>query len=203
MLSVTDLLNLTKKPKRKFLSLQTIQQFYKEHLCDRVFIFETDNTERPIIKLRFKEEHLCHLLGFQYLFDEKRFGKTYIGEDGYNLIQDGTVTFEFIENTNPNGLPKYENRILFFPFVHQILQNPKSIVFLPENVPFKSKLKADLIFYNHLNKRYVHLGLDRFKKRPQNYYPKSFFERRDKNFIDGQTEINIISTNTILDKKTP
>lgn len=55
MLSVTDLLNLTKKPKRKFLSLQTIQQFYKEHLCDRVFIFETDNTERPIIKLRFKE----------------------------------------------------------------------------------------------------------------------------------------------------
>jgi hypothetical protein len=199
MLSVTDLLTLTKKPKRKFLSLLALQQFYKEHLCDRVFTFETDSIERPIVKLRFKEEHLCHLLGFQYLFDEKRYGKMYIGNDGYDLIKNGTVTFEFIEQTNPTEFAKYENRILFFPFVHQILQNPQTIVFQPENVPFKSKLKADLIFYNHLNKRYIHLGLDRFKKRPQNYYPKSFFERRDKNFIDGQAEINIISTNILLD----
>ena len=159
MLSVTDLLTLTKRPKRKFLSLLTLQQFYKEHLCDRVFIFETDDIDRPIVKLRFKEEHLCHLLGFQYLFDEKRYGKTYVGTDGYNLIANGTVTFQSIEKSNPTELAKQENRILFFPFVHQILQNPESIIFLPQNVPFKSKFKADLIFYNELNKRYLHLGL--------------------------------------------
>ena len=197
MLSVTDLLTLTKKPKRKFLSLLTIQQFYKEHLCDRLFIFETDNVERPVIKLRFKEEHLCHLLGLHYIFDEKRHGTAYIGDEGYNLIKNGTLTFEFIEQIDKNALSKNENRILFFPFTYQILQNPTSIVFLPETVPFKSQLKVDLIFYNRLNNRYIHLGLDRFKNRPQNYFPKSFFDRRDTNFIDGQKEMNIISIKTL------
>jgi hypothetical protein len=199
MLSATDLLTLTRKPKRKFLPLLTIQQFYKEHLCDRVFVYETDDADRPLVKLRFKEEHLCHLLGFQYLFDEKRYGKTYVGDDGYNLIQDGTVTFEFLETMNPTELPKQENRILFFPFVYQILLNPQAVVFLPENVPFKTKLKVDLIFYNEQNRRYVHLGLDRYKKRPEIYFPRSFFDRKDKDMVDGQTEVSITSTSIILD----
>lgn len=200
MLSVTDLLTISKKPKRKFLTLQIIQQFYEEHFCDRVFIFNTDSTERPVIKLRFKQEHLCHLLGFQYLFDEKRYGKSYVGQAGYELIKDGTVTFEFIDNIDSRALSKQENRILFFPFSYQMLQNPKSIIFRPEDVAFSSKLKADIIFYNQHNRRYIHLGLDRFAKRPQNYFARSFFERRDDAFIDGQSEVNIISTNIVLDR---
>ncbi|MCU5096132.1 PBECR4 domain-containing protein [Bacillus wiedmannii] len=199
MLSVTDLLTLERKPKMSHLSLLTIQQFYKEHLCGRRFIYSTDDPHRPTIRLRFKEEELCHLLGFQHIFEKQRFGSTYIGESGYNLMRSGELTFDFIKETNEEGLKQYENRMLFFPFVHQILKNPDSVIFDPKCVPFKTKLQADLIFYNEQNRRYLHLFLDHYKKRPGNYFPRSFFDRRDNKLLVGQAPVTVTKTDIILD----
>ncbi|WP_336771325.1 PBECR4 domain-containing protein [Bacillus bombysepticus] len=199
MLSVTDLLTIKVKPTRSEISLLTIQQFYKEHLCDRLFVYSTDDPQRPQIKLRFKEENLGHLLGLQHIFEETKHGTKYVGQSGYDLIKTGELTFDLMRKTKKSGYKENETRILFFPFVYQILHNPDSVIFDPESLTIRTKLKADLIFYNELNKRYLHLFLDHYKKRPEIYFAKSFFDRKNDKLIAGQTSVNVTKMDIILD----
>lgn len=42
MLNIEELLSIKSKPNEKDVSLQLYAQFYENHLCNRVFIFELD-----------------------------------------------------------------------------------------------------------------------------------------------------------------
>ncbi|MES1047808.1 hypothetical protein FOA22_25605 [Heyndrickxia oleronia] len=188
MLSVTDLLTLQTMPSVTDLSLQTIQLFYKEHLCDRVFVFELEDKARPIVKLRFSEKQLCHLLGIQYVLTPRMHGYKYLGSTGYTYIEDGTVTFDFLKSENKDGFKSKKRRMLYFPFVYQILTNPTAIIFNQALV--STKIDVDIILYNHVNNTYLHLGID---KDPDSdfYYPKSFYDRKKDDHISGQTQVAI------------
>lgn len=196
MLSVTDLLSLTAKPKEKDISLQVIQTFYKEHLCDRLFIFELDDPQRPMIKLRFKEANLCHLLGIHHILKPTKKGASYAGRNGYNLLENGTITFESLKKTNKQGFKSKKNRMLYFPFVYQVLQNPTAIIFSSDNLT--TRIDLDIILYNHLDNTYLHLGLDK-DHNSDFYYPKSFYDRKKDDHIVNQMELTIKSKRIELD----
>jgi len=149
MLSVTDLLTIQKKPNIKDVSLQLFQEFYKEHLCGRVFHFELDDTDRPSIKLRFKEENLCHLLGIQYIVAKLKNKHEYAGKTGYQKLENGTLTFDFLKATDRTWFKSKRNRMLYFPFVHQIVQNPTVIVF--SNDGLNTNLDVDALVVCSLN----------------------------------------------------
>ncbi len=197
MLSVTDLLTIQTKPHKKDVTLLTIQEFYKEHLCNRLFIFELDDQQRPIVKLRFEESNLCHLFGFQYVFAGQKNASKYVGQSGYNLIKNSTVTFDTLnEKATRQGFKNQRNRMLYLPFIHQLLKNPTAIIFSTAHLT--TKLDVDIILYNHLDNKYLHLGLDKDKD-SQYFYPKTFFERNKDDFITGQTELTIKSIRVELD----
>lgn len=190
MLSATDLLTITSKPNVKDLSLQTIQEFYEEYLCGRLFIFELDDSVRSTVRLRFKERDLCHLLGIQYIVKRLKNKYDYAGEKGYKKLEDGTVTFEFLKRTNNAWFKSKRNRMLYFPFVYQIVNNPTAIIFSSGGL--STSLVADIIFYNKVNNIYLHLALD---KDPDSdyYYPKSFFDRNKDDFIKNRTHLLVKS----------
>lgn len=196
MLSVTDLLTIKNKPAEKDITLQTIQQFYKEHLCGRLFTFELDDPDRPTVKLRFKERHLCHLLGIQYVVDKLRNKYDYLGEKGYKKLEDGTLSFQFLKTTNNTWFKSKKNRMLYFPFTHQIVNNPTVIIFSSEGL--NTSLDLDIILYNQLNNTYLHLGLD---KDPDSdyYYPKSFYDRKKDDHINGRKLLPVKSIKVEID----
>jgi hypothetical protein len=196
MLSVTDLLTIQKKPHEKDISLQLIQTFYKEHLCDRVFHFELDDEERPLVKLRFEEKNLCHLLGIQYIVKHMRNRHIYAGESGYKLIENGTVTIDFLKRTNRTWYKSKKNRILYFPFVYQVVNNPTVIVFSSDGL--NTSLDVDIILYNHIDNTYLHLGLDKDADSDY-YYPKSFYDRKKNDHIDGRKHLPIKSIKIEVD----
>ncbi|MBA9043112.1 hypothetical protein HNP21_006290 [Bacillus aryabhattai] len=200
MLSVTDLLTIQTKPLQADVSLFTIQEFYEEHLCNRLFIFETDDTQRPIISLRFEEANFCHLLGIQHVFQGQRNSSQYVGQTGYDLIKNNVVTFNTMNQkpTKKNFKDK-RNRMLYFPFVHQILKNPTSIIFSNANLP--TNIDVDIILYNHLDNKYLHLGVDK-ENDSQYYHPKTFFDRSKDDFIVNQKKLTIKSIRVELDEKT-
>ncbi|MEB6551135.1 PBECR4 domain-containing protein [Heyndrickxia sporothermodurans] len=196
MLSVTDLLTVQTMPSVTDVSLQTIQLFYKEHLCDRVFIFELDDKDRPIVKLRFSEKHLCHLLGIQYVLTPQMHGYKYLGSTGYTFIEDGTVTFDFLKTENKIGFKSKKRRMLYFPFVYQILKNPTTIIFNKSLV--STMIDVDIILYNQLNNTYLHLGIDKDAD-SDFYYPKSFYDRKKDDHISGQTQVLVKAMRVEID----
>lgn len=196
MLSVTDLLTIKTKPAEADITLQTIQQFYKEHLCDRVFIFELDDPNRPFVKLRFHERDLCHLLGIQYVVKGLRNKNQYAGEPGYNKLEDGTVMFDFLRTTNNAWFKSKRNRMLYFPFVYQIVQNPTMIIFTAG--ASTTKLDVDIILYSHMDNTYLHLGIDKDAD-SDFYYPKSFYDRKKDDHIAGRTVLPVKSINVEID----
>jgi hypothetical protein len=197
MLSATDLLTITTKPSEQDVSLQIIHQFYKEHLCGRVFTFELDDAVRPIVKLRFLERHLCHLLGIQYVVKNLKNKYDYSGEDGAKKLEDGTLSFDFLKTTNKAWYKSKQRRMLYFPFVYQIVNNPTVIVFSTNGL--NTMLDVDIILYNHVNNTYLHLGLD---KDPDSdyYYPKSFYDRKQDDHIVGRTVLPIKKISIEIDK---
>jgi hypothetical protein len=191
MLSVTDLLTLQNLPSESDLTLQTIQEFYEEHLCNRVFVFNLDDEDYPVIKLRFEKRHLCHLLGIQYVVKGLKKKSIYSGEKGYKQIENGTVTFDFLKKTNIQWYKSKKKRMLYTPFIYQIVANPTIIEFTPGNLT--TRLDVDIIFYNQVDNTYLHLGLEKDTD-SDFYYPKSFFDRKKDDHIEGRRQLTVLTT---------
>jgi hypothetical protein len=196
MLSVTDLLTISTKPAEKDISLQTIQQFYKEHLCDRVFTFVLDDKDRSTVKIRFLERHLCHLLGIQHIVQRLKNKYDYAGEKGYKNLENGTLSIDFLKKSNNTWYKSKKNRILYFPFIHQLVQNPTVIVFTVGNL--STKLDVDIILYSHMDNTYLHLGIDKDSD-SDFYYPKSFYDRKKDDHIAGRTVLPVKSLKIEID----
>ncbi|MED3346598.1 MULTISPECIES: PBECR4 domain-containing protein [Bacteria] len=196
MLSVTDLLTLNTKPSLKDITLQTIQEFYSEHLCKKVFIFELDSPDFPLVRLRFEEDNFCHLLGIQHVLKSQKGGTSYIGQEGYNLIKKGTVTFDFMKTKNKQGFKSKKNRMLYFPFVYQVLNSPTITKF--SRAHLTTNIDLDILFYTQTHNIYLHLGLGQ-DNTTDYFYPKTFYDRKRNDHIDGQEELTLKSMSIELD----
>lgn len=73
--------------------------------------------------------------------------------------------------------------MLYFPFVHQVLDNPTIISF--SNAVLPTNVDVDIMLYNVLNNTYFHLGLGKTEKTDY-YYPKTFYDRRKDDHVSGQ-----------------
>jgi hypothetical protein len=185
MLSSTDLLTITTKPQVKDIDLQTILSFYEQHLCQHRFIYELDDPDHPSVQIRFEPKQLCHMLGIHYILK----GKQFSGQSGFDLIKKGTLSLEYLRKTNKVWFVSQKNRILYFPFVYQLLKTPTVLNFSTNSTG--TMINAELILYNQQGNAYLHLGVCKYPDTDHHYYPLSFYERNNRDHIDGQTEVTV------------
>lgn len=177
MHTVEDLLTIQRMPRESEISLQVIQQFYKKYLCDRIYVYQLASGEE--VRFAFKEDNLCHLLGIQHILKPYRFQ----GQSGYDLLADGTVTIQFLKQKNKQGYKSKKHRILYFPFLYQLVLAP--ILIQSESEGQSGNMQYELIVYNQVDCKYLHLGL-RKKEDRDFYYPVSFFEDGRDRYVSGQ-----------------
>jgi len=171
-LSVQDLLSLQKVPSAEELSLQTIAFFYEEHISRRQIVYNISHKRREI-RLRFKEGDLCHLLGIHHTLK----GWENTGEKGFNKLKKGVVTLETLK-ANAGLYKKNLFRILYFPFVYQLISNPKIITGDREDI-----VQPEFVFFDEFSSRIIKLKIrQENKKRPNFFVPVSFEVETQKPF---------------------
>ncbi|MBP2080125.1 PBECR4 domain-containing protein [Oceanobacillus polygoni] len=190
-LTVEDLKTINKKPLESEISLQVISDFYRDCLMNRIFEFQIDYPNQPVVKLRFEEDNMCHLLGFQHIFEDEPNAKSFTGFSGYDYICTGVVTMDTLkQNHIKDKYKEHRERVLYFPFILQLLQHPTVILFSNEHL--NTKISTEFILYDNRNNRYIHLGLDKHGGTDY-YFPRTFFVRKKNDYIDAQTEIEIVA----------
>jgi hypothetical protein len=150
-LSSQDLLSIQTMPSPTEVTLQTIASFYEEHLCNRQFLYELKHKQQEV-RLRFKQGDLCHLLGIQHILN----GSENRGERGFQKLKTGANTLRTLEQANIGNYQDMEYRILYFPFVYQLIHNPKVVINDPHD---RSLVRAQFSFYNNVSEHYVELKL--------------------------------------------
>lgn len=180
-LSPQDLLSIQTMPNPDELSLQTIAVFYEEHICNRQYYYELKNKQQEL-RLRFKQGDLCHLLGLQHII----IGSENVGELGFKKLKTGANTFVSLKQANLGGYEDMLYRMLYFPFVYQLIHNPKVVINDPHD---QSLVKAQFSFYNNYTEHFVELKLRRENKdNPDFFVPVSFSEARK---VKGRKHIDI------------
>lgn len=201
-LTKEDLLSITKKPLEAEMPLKTLAEFYDTYLTRKYFNYTLEyedidgNVVNREVKLLFETDNLTHLLGFQHIFDGLADATKYEGADGYIKIIDEDVTMKtFKEAAFKEKYKKYKERILFFPFIYQLLKNPIAVCFSPEDVSLtKVNLKSEFIFYDSYVNRYLHLGIDFNSNQPAYFFPRTFFVRKDSKYFENQITAKIIKS---------
>lgn len=183
-LSIQDLLTIEKMPEVNDLTLQTMAAFYEEHLCNRQFFYELKHKQQKL-RLRFKQGDLCHLLGIQYVLK----GKQYAGESGFQKLKRGIITFDSLMEANIGGFKYAQYRMLYFPFIYQLIHAPIMVVNHPHE---PNRVQAMFTFYNKFTKHFVELKLRQEDQvnNPDFFVPVSFIDQRK---IQPRTHVEIIN----------
>ncbi|OMD08206.1 PBECR4 domain-containing protein [Paenibacillus odorifer] len=163
LLSVQDLLSIQAMPTEDELTLQTMAIFYEEWLCDRQFLYSVSHKCQEI-RLRFKPGDLCHLLGIQHILK----GMENSGERGFRAMKEGRLTLQSLKKANVGGYADMLYRMLYFPFVYQLIQDPKIVIENQHNST--SIVKAQFIFYDHYGEHYIELKLRQENKDTPNFF---------------------------------
>lgn len=196
MLNAEDLCSIKKTPTHKNLTLKTLQEFYYKYLCNCCFVYKVDDPTVDEIQLRFTEGNFCHLLGIHGIMANTRDSHLYKGKSGYRLVEDGTVTLDYLKKHGKANYGEYKKRIFTFPFAYQIIHNPTVIEYVPN---IGSRISANHLMYDYFDSKYLHLAIRRSNK--NNYYhPITYLQKNHKrHFIDGRKELNVISTDIRYD----
>lgn len=171
-LSIQDLLTIKKMPSEEEVNLQTIAEFYEQHICNRIFHYHVRYDKQRDIRLRFKTVDLPHLLGVHKM----KTGSGYRGKRGFPGLKSGEITLESLRKANAGHFERTIYRILYFPFVHQLMHNAKVIVFRPELA--NSLIDAEFMFYDLYGGRWIHIGV-RKEESDDLYTPVTFVERKN------------------------
>jgi hypothetical protein len=160
-LSVSDLLTIDRIPTIQELSLRTIAEFYEQHLMNRQFRYQIAHREEEI-RVRFEPWALSHLLAIHH-FVPGLAGKS---RQGHYSLMDETITFEKLMSMNQGQFETDKLRMLCFPFVHQIIQNPKL-----QEADQNDEVRAQWILYDNSVVKYVQLKLRRREPKSKFYVP--------------------------------
>ena len=187
MLNKDNLSELSYVPSETNISnIRIIQEFYEEYLMPYVFIYQLH--EDLSLTLKFHRTNFCHLLGLHYITSESTEHIKYEGSSGYERIKNEGLTFETLDSINGHEYALNRNRILYFPFVYQLLQNPHAIDFNKTKVR-KCEVNCELMFYDEYHNMNIHLGL---RSKGKDFFPVTFLVEpigntyKGDKFIKGQ-----------------
>ena len=168
------------------ISLQDMQQFYKDNLENRIFRYMLRGGQ--IIELTFGKENLCHLLGIQHVFPKDR---EYIGIKGYRKIEDGELTVGLLRKHNLAQFKKMKYRISKFMEIANLLITGSiyRFYFLRQR---ESEIGADYIVYGCSEdcKMYCNLFIAKERslllndKKNKAYIPLSYVVMRENDDYD-------------------
>jgi len=165
-----DLLTIMHRPDVNELSLQTVAEFYETYLCGHQYYYELRHKQREL-RLRFKKGDLCHLLGIQHVLN----GSDNVGETGFVKLKNGENTFVSLEKANKGGYLNMLYRMLYFPFVYQLIHAPHVVTNTVNQTG--NVVKAQFSFHNGKREHYVELKLRRESaNNPDFFVPVSFSE---------------------------
>lgn len=143
-------------------TLQDIAIAYKEYLVGRIAVFEVKDPITPI-KVRFSEGQLAHLLALYY-FDLRR------GEELFPRLINGEITWEYLKKRNKGNFEQHEYRMRYLIYLPEVLSN--GVI-----AKYQGSIKADLMIYNSIEKRYLSLGLLK-EKTTEFFVPTTFIENK-------------------------
>lgn len=189
-LTVEDLLRITEIPKKENINLTTIAEFYEKYICNRIFHYHLRYDKQRDVKIRFKTSDLPHLLGIQYF----NFGSSYTGTKGFPALKSGDITLDLLKKSNEGEYFRILYRILYFPFVAQLMYNAKALVFWPDKN--KSAINAEFMFHDMYHGRHIHLGTRKEESKSKTdeelfYVPVTFVER-GKVFIGRSIQVESV-----------
>lgn|GEM_PF-2109264 len=160
-LTVSDLLTLNRIPTHEELSLKTIAEFYEQHLMNRQFRFHIAHKEEEI-RVRFEPWALCHLIAIHH-FVPGQAGKS---KQGHSSLKDETITFEKLKSMNDGQFEKDKLRMLCFPFIYQIIKNPRL-----QEADQHDEVRAQWILYDNSVVKHIQLKLRRREPKSKFYVP--------------------------------
>lgn len=143
------------------------------------------------ISLTFEKAHFAHLLGLHYIATTAQFR----GVKAWEGMRDGTHTLEKYKGVRP-GYGSLSSRVQYFPSLIKALNNPFACMYNAKNVETGKRgepiLVADFIVYDEVNRKFIHLGLSKYRPDKLKCFPRSFFPRDDDTYIAGQTPLAIV-----------
>ncbi len=107
--------------------------------------------------------------GIQHITKNRR----YIGKHGYDRIHSKALTLKSLKEMNRAGYALIKNRLRYFPFVHQLLQNGELFRFYKERV-LGSRIQASFLLHTKKNDLYLHLFLAKESPSSNTYAPMSY-----------------------------
>lgn len=186
MLNKDNLVNLAYVPNESIININTIQEFYEDYLMPKIFIYHLQ--DGLSISLKFHKTNFCHLLGLHYITSSTINHIKYEGDYGYKKIKEEGLSFETLETINKHEYELNKNRIMYFPFVYQLLQNPYAIDFDKTKVK-KCTVDCKLMFYDEYHNVNIHLGI---RSKSNSFFPVTFLVEpvgntyKGDKFIKGQ-----------------
>ncbi|MBP3048770.1 hypothetical protein J9345_19755 [Bacillus subtilis subsp. subtilis] len=203
--------NLTSKPSFDQISIQLLQEYYEAYLTPYVFKYDVNlNGKHQTIELKFNRDNFCHLLGITKIAKEsknvpERLVRNYKGNKGYDVIKKGRITKKKLNLLHKSLYKDMKRKMVWFYLVHRLLQSPKAIEYKYQVNQIAS---VDIIFFDEIQKAFIHLGILKKKgKVPNVYVPSTFLvepitQNNDgKKFIDGQPIISVTRYEKTLAKR--
>lgn len=155
-------------PNESDIDIKTILEFYNEYLLPYKFMYHLQ--DGLCIKLQFHKSNFCHLLGLHYIESKTTKHDPYERTNGYNKIMREGLSMQKLESINKFQYCYNKNRILYFPFILQLLQNPNVIEFDKTKIS-KCTVQCDIILYDEYHNVNIHLGISGNTKY---FYPVTF-----------------------------
>lgn len=208
VLTCEQLYNATIKPDITDLSLDLLREYYETYLHPYIYKFEIKNERAKssrTIELRFDKENFCHLLAVEKIMKytvNKDDLKQYKGEAGWNNIVNGTITLNLLKKKETKKrFNDNKAKYVFFYLIPKLIESPKAVLYDASKVDGNTQIDCEILFYNNVQKAYVHLGIE-FNEKAGYYRPRTFFvekitpKKNGTKYIEHQTEITV----TRLDK---
>lgn len=199
MLSVQDLINKRDIPGEDDISLELLIAFYEEYLGKRIFRFELDNG--MIIKLLFNDVNdIFHIAGIHQIYRDSDLGHVKASEF-IEDVRNGNVTLQYLKSLNANSYKDFIPRIRSFLCIDGIIKNSEYLYYSHGIIPDTS-IKVKYLLLKNASNRKLHLGIDNYKRNPNNFYAKTLLVTDSDKFIDRATSQHRVNKIIIINKET-
>lgn len=178
------------------MTLQQILSEYVATLCNKRFVYELIGGQ--IIKVTFYKEHLCHLLGIQHVYNDKK----YIGAAGFQRILDGDLTIKDMRNHDQKQYNFVKEKISHFHELEQLMLNCSCFRFYSDRCDPRTSISADFLLHKDNTEYMLHLFLRREQIGKDLFSPVSFVVKNggDKaydQFVKRQEYKQVIRVNRV------
>lgn len=203
MLTVNDLINITRIPEESEISLDLLIDFYEQYLSKRVFIFTLKNHE--IVKLFFREtSEIFHISGIDHIYE----GTPMDGTRFVNEIKNNKISLDTVEHVNSAAYKDYISRIRSMFCIDTIIKNCEYLFYPGGKIP-DTDIRVTYLLLKGLDGKNLYLGIDTYRKgRP--YFTRTllvtegetaekFINRADKQLKVTKLEIKDKDTDALLE----